>query len=327
MVTGNNSFIRRAKLEVQPDVERRFTAEIDKAMALSQARIANHSGDRNAPPPTTALSGLREDYASPLDIALASWTQADARVPLADDPQHPDAALPAKMVDDARGGFHWGGLIIALLTATLGLFVFRIGIALLFGQSGWLLWALTLAPLLALPWWSDTLPQLVRAANKDWADIAESMLDDINRATRFKASSPDAALLRQGERIVWSASEGEYRDSIGRLHFTRPDPPPASSDAALTALRAQTAAQVRRFDSAQQAALFQRLRAQHDAGHKGVQKLFTSAAEDTLRNAEVDAGAHRAAREFLIFAGEGNYYEDQLDKIEVAPRAAASSPE
>lgn len=57
MVTGNNSFLRRAKLEVQPDVERRFTAEIDKAMALSQAVIAKHPRD------TRALHALAISYA------------------------------------------------------------------------------------------------------------------------------------------------------------------------------------------------------------------------------------------------------------------------
>ena len=40
MVTGNNSFIRRAKFEVPAEVDRRFTAEVEKAMSLSQALIA-----------------------------------------------------------------------------------------------------------------------------------------------------------------------------------------------------------------------------------------------------------------------------------------------
>jgi len=57
MVTGNNSFIRRAKLEVQPDVERRFTSEIEKAMAISQAAVNKQPRD------TKALHALAISYA------------------------------------------------------------------------------------------------------------------------------------------------------------------------------------------------------------------------------------------------------------------------
>lgn len=279
------------------------------------------------PPPATALAALREANDRPLDVALSSWTTPVRTVPLAYDPRHPDEAVPAKMADDGRIGFHWGGLILALIVLVPGLLVFRVGIALLTGQSGGLLWLLSLAPLLALPWWGDLLPRLVRHANKDWAGIASDMLDDINRVTRFTASTPETALLHDGERIVWRAGEGAYADTFGRLHFAPPNPLPASGDAALAALRAQAAAQVDALDSARRATLFLRLRQQYDAGLQNVQKLFTAAAEDTLRDANADAGAHKAARKFLIFATGGSYYEDQLDKIEAAPRAVTAPPE
>ena len=61
-----------------------------------------------------------------------------------------------------------------------------------------------------------------------------------------------------------------------------------------------------------------RLRQQFDAFARDVQGVFTSAAEDTLRDPGADAAAHRAAKEFLIFASGGNYYEDQLDAMEKA---------
>jgi len=51
-----------------------------------------------------------------------------------------------------------------------------------------------------------------------------------------------------------------------------------------------------------------------------VQSLFRSAAENTLRDANADASAHQAARNFLIFASGASYYDDQLDKIEVQPQ-------
>jgi hypothetical protein len=160
----------------------------------------------------------------------------------------------------------------------------------------------------------------VASANKEWASIASDMLDDLSRVTRFTASAPNQALLRDGERIVWNASEGDYADTFGRLHFTPPDPAPKSDDEALAELRAQAAQHVKTFDSARRAELFQRLRRQYEAGQQDVQRLFTTAAEDTLRDARADATAHKAARNFLIFASGGTYYEDQLDKIEVRPQ-------
>jgi hypothetical protein len=272
------------------------------------------------PPPTTALGALKHQFDAPLEVAVSSWTTPVRTLPLAYDPQHPEAAVPAKIVDNARGGAWWLGLIFALIFVVPGLFVFRIGLSLLTGQSGALLWVLTALVLAALPWWGELLPRVVASANKEWASIAGDMLDDLSRVTRFTASTPGEALLRGGERIVWKADDGEYADTFGRLHFALPDPAPKSDTAALVALRAQTAEQVRAWDSARRAELFQRLRRQYEAGQQDVQGLFTTAAEDTLRDAQADAAAHKAARNFLIFASGGTYYEDQLDKIEVAPQ-------
>jgi hypothetical protein len=274
------------------------------------------------PPPATALGELKHQFDAPLEVALSSWTTPVRTIPLAYDPRHPEAPVPAKIVADARVGIGSivFGTILALLFALPGVFVFRIGIGLLTGQSGPTQWLLALLPLLALPWWGDFLPRLIAHANKQWAGVASDMLDDLSRVTRFTAGSPDEALLRSGERIVWKATEGEYADTFGRLHFTPPNPVPKSGDEALAVLRAQVAEQVKTFDSARRAELFQRLRRQYEAGLQDVQKLFTAAAEDTLRDAQADAAAHKAARNFLIFASGSTYYEDQLDKIEVAPR-------
>jgi hypothetical protein len=274
------------------------------------------------PPPATALGELKHQFDAPLEVALSSWTTPVRTIPLAYDPRHPENAVPAKIVADACVGIGSivFGTILALLFALPGVFVFRIGIGLLTGQSGPTQWLLALLPLLALPWWGDFLPRLIAHANKQWAGVASDMLDDLSRVTRFTASPPGEALLRDGERIVWKAGEGEYADTFGRLHFTPPNPAPKSGDEALAALRAQVAEQVKTFDSAPRVELFQRLRRQYEAGLQDVQKLFTTAAEDTLRDAQADAAAHKAARSFLIFASGGTYYDDQLNKIEVAPR-------
>lgn len=272
------------------------------------------------PPPATALGALKHQFDAPLDVALSSWTSPPQSIPLAYDPRHPEAAVPAKIVENARGGAWWLGLIFALIFVVPGLFVFRMGLSLLTGQSGALLWVLTAAVLVALPWWGELLPRVVAQANKDWASIASDMLDDIGRVTRFTANAPNAALLRGGERVVWKGGEGEYADTFGRLHFALPNPVPKSDAEALAALSAQATQQVRTFDSTRRAELFQRLRRQYEAGQQDVQRLFTMAAEDTLRDAQADTTAHKAARDFLIFASGGTYYDDQLDKIEVAPQ-------
>lgn len=270
------------------------------------------------PPPGTALGALKEQFDAPLDVALASWTTALPPFPLAFDPRHPDQPMPAALADERRRGFWWGGLIFTLLLAVPGVAVWRIGIGWLSGQSGTVLWLLTLLPLLALPWWSDFLPKLLRHVNADWAQIGSDMLDDVNRITRFSAGAPGEATLAGGERLVWRVEAGAYADTFGRIRFSLPQPRPADANAALAALRAQAAAQVRAWDSASRTALFKRLREHYESFARGVQGVFTSAAEETLRDAAADADAHRAARQFLIFGTAGNYYEDQLDALEKA---------
>ncbi|MBS0567811.1 MAG: hypothetical protein JSS59_10470 [Proteobacteria bacterium] len=278
------------------------------------------------PPPATALAALREQLDLPVDVAVLSWTHAVPDFPLRFDPQRPQEAMPARVVEDSRA---WNptAAVLALLLAIPGFWVWRMGVRVFFPAepSPLVLWTLTLLPLLALPWWGEMLPKLIARANRDWATIASDMLDDVTRGTRLIASTPDEAEFARGERLVWRLDQGAYAETFGRIRYARPEPPPKSADEAIAALRAQTAAQVRGFDSAQRAALFQRLREQYDANLQNVQRLFTTAAEDTLRDAGVDAAAHKAARKFLFYASGGTYYEDQLDRIEAARDAASAA--
>jgi tetratricopeptide (TPR) repeat protein len=62
LVSGNNSFIRRPKLEPPADVEKRFFAEIDRAMQLSQARIAKNPRDTVALHALSVSFALRANY-------------------------------------------------------------------------------------------------------------------------------------------------------------------------------------------------------------------------------------------------------------------------
>ena len=272
------------------------------------------------PPPTTALAALKEHFDQPLAVAMASWSTPFPPYPLLYDPKFPDQAMPAKYVEDRRDSFAWGVMIMTALLAIPGFLVWQLGIRFLTGQSGAILWIVSIVPLLALPWWNDLLPQIVRRANSNWADIVTDMLDDIDRVTRFTASAPNDALLVDGERVVWHVESGAYADSFGRISFAIPQPLPKSADDALIALETQTSDSVAKLDSPDRAALFKRLRQQNDAGLDKVQRVFWKAAEDTLRDANADRAAHNAARNFLVFASGGHFAEDQLDKIEVAPR-------
>lgn len=271
------------------------------------------------PPPATALGALHDRLDAPLEYLVSGWTAPVAEFPLLLDSRHSDQALPAAIVAARRTAFQWPGLIFTVVFGAIGFYVWRLGVGLLTGTSGVLLWVICAASLLALPWWSDALPRIVRHANSDWADVVGSMLDDINRVTRFSASAPSDALLADGERVQWRVSEGRYADTFGRLQLAPPSPLPATPEAAREALSGQVAVQVRNLDSAHKAALFEKLRVLHDAFARDVQSVFCDAAEGTLRDAGADAAAHRAARDFLLFAAGKTYYENQLDTIEVAP--------
>ena len=53
--------------------------------------------------------------------------------------------------------------------------------------------------------------------------------------------------------------------------------------------------------------------------------MFQPAAEERRRDANADREAHRAAKNFLIFASGGNFYEDQLDALEKSAGQAGSA--
>lgn len=273
------------------------------------------------PAPTTALGALREQYDRPLTFAIASWSRAETGFPLVYDPRHPDQPMPAGTVEARRtGGMDRAiSLFVTLILGAIGVFVWRAGMRLLTGQSGVLLWALILLPLLALPWWSDVLPRMLRHVSSDSADLAEAMLDDINRVSRLTGSAPADTMLVNGERVQWRSGTGIYADTFGQLQLHLPQPHPATPDDAFIALQAQAREAVGELDASSRTALFVRLRRQHDAGHDDVQRLFVPAAEDTLRDADAGDEAHRAARDFLGVASGSRYTDDQLDRIERAP--------
>jgi tetratricopeptide (TPR) repeat protein len=79
LVSGNNSFLRRPKLEPPADVEKRFFAEIDRAIQLSQARIAKNPRDKVALHTLSVSFALRANYGF---LVRKSWKASTRAIPL-----------------------------------------------------------------------------------------------------------------------------------------------------------------------------------------------------------------------------------------------------
>jgi len=62
LVTGDNAFLRRPKLNPSPETERRFLDEVARAMALSHARLQKNPNDIGALYALGISYGLRSDY-------------------------------------------------------------------------------------------------------------------------------------------------------------------------------------------------------------------------------------------------------------------------
>ncbi|HKD06138.1 MAG TPA: tetratricopeptide repeat protein [Bryobacteraceae bacterium] len=62
MVTGNNSFVRRARMEPPPDVEKRFLAETAETLRLCQQRLATNPRDAQAMHMMAVALGQRANW-------------------------------------------------------------------------------------------------------------------------------------------------------------------------------------------------------------------------------------------------------------------------
>jgi tetratricopeptide (TPR) repeat protein len=62
MVNGNNSFLRRPKMNPSPETEKRFLDEISKALALAQASLAKNPNDAAALYSMGVSYGLRSNF-------------------------------------------------------------------------------------------------------------------------------------------------------------------------------------------------------------------------------------------------------------------------
>src|SRR3954454_21990405 len=62
LVSGNNSFLRRAKLNPSPETEKHILSEISTAMALAEAQLKKNPNDTAAMYAAGIAYGLRSNY-------------------------------------------------------------------------------------------------------------------------------------------------------------------------------------------------------------------------------------------------------------------------
>lgn len=126
MVSGNNSFIRRMKMEPPAEVEQRFFAEIDRAIALTQALLAKNPRDTLAMQTQAVSYALRANYGF---LVRKSWIASlgdaskayklDSQVVVID-PANVDAKLLIGGYDYIVGSLTWHMRIIGAVAGFRG---------------------------------------------------------------------------------------------------------------------------------------------------------------------------------------------------------------
>jgi hypothetical protein len=252
-------------------------------------------------PVKSALDELRIELDHPVDDAVAGWIAPAAMMPLAFDPQRPAEALPTGFV---AAHVHWqpAMLILAGVIGVLGLAVWFEGMTVLLGENVPLPARVFIAvlPLLALPWWGDYFPRTLSHLNAQWASVISDILGESERVDRLVASDPVDATLADGERLIWRAGDGVYKETFGRIRFTPPNPAPSSADAALAALADTVTAQTRALSVDERTAMFARLKVDklHDLRAAGI--VFLPAAKEAVLDPRSDPALWRVAATFLV---------------------------
>jgi tetratricopeptide (TPR) repeat protein len=126
LVSGNNSFLRRPKMNPAPETEKRFLDEIAKAMALCQARLAKDPNDAGAMYDLGISYGLRSNY---FWVVKKSWRDSLKDATAARhlhnrvselEPDNVDARLVQGLDDYIVGCLPWGWKMLGFLVGIHG---------------------------------------------------------------------------------------------------------------------------------------------------------------------------------------------------------------
>ncbi|HEU4663744.1 MAG TPA: hypothetical protein VFS55_06920 [Dokdonella sp.] len=298
------------------------------------ATTATDAAAHDMPPrdrPRTAYEALHYHLDRPLEHAIAGWSAPAPMMPLALDPAHPAEVVPAGYAD-AMAQQVDANLPLALLTGAIGLGFWWYGMTWLMGglPRAPMLFA-TILPLLLLPWWGRHMPLAIAHVDARMARVVGDMLDDVDHVRRLRASAPADALLANGSRMTWTLDESEYKATLGWLRFTPPMPAPRDADAALALLADRVAAQMRTFDEATRATVFERLAGMTQAGRQDVDPAFAPAAREAMLDPHVPRAvadaAHAFLREWLLPPAPVRKEDGAYDERRRLHRALADVPD
>ncbi len=248
--------------------------------------------------PGSALEDLRIELDRPVDSAVESWSTPAPVFPLALDPARPGEALPVGFVESRRDARPvWAVTVIA---GAIGLVAWFSGMNIFLGflvPAGRIV--MGTVPLLVLPLWGDEFPHQLRRLDADIAGVIADMMGDIDITGRLVASDPESAAQAGGERVAWRITEGRYAETFGKIRFVLPKPAPADGDAALAALAATTASQVRAMAVPERIAIFERLKSDKLRDLRGAGFAFLPAAKEAVMDPGADPALRQAAAAFL----------------------------
>jgi tetratricopeptide (TPR) repeat protein len=126
LVSGNNSFLRRAKLNPSPETEKRILDEIAKAMALSEAQLKKNPNDTAAMYADGIAYGLRSNY---YWVVKKAWHDSLRDATSARklhnritelEPKNVDARLVQGLHDYIVGSLPWGYKMLGFLVGIKG---------------------------------------------------------------------------------------------------------------------------------------------------------------------------------------------------------------
>jgi tetratricopeptide (TPR) repeat protein len=126
LVSGNNPFLRREKMNPTPEVQKEFTEAIDKAISLANARLERNPNDSGALYGRSVAYGLRANYNF---LVRKAWRDAlrDATDARKDcnrvselDPSNYDARLIEGVHDYVVGSLPWTWRVLGFLAGFHG---------------------------------------------------------------------------------------------------------------------------------------------------------------------------------------------------------------
>ena len=126
LISGNNPFLRRTKLNPSPEIEKNFNDEVQKAIDLANARLSRNPNDTGALYGRGAAYGLRANYEF---LVKKAWRDAlrDATLARKDhnrvtelDPSNYDARLIPGLHDYIVGSLPWSWKLLGFLVGFHG---------------------------------------------------------------------------------------------------------------------------------------------------------------------------------------------------------------